>query len=222
MVYLLNWKVTCTKCTYSSLADVTCYLQCNCKLFHCHKFFPTWSSQYFTILMSPKMRKRQTMPESRACKPVCFSMSSNSFWSKIRTKSPCGCNFFSKFQWKNSPQKSRRNHPRMERKRPFFLSPSHLHRTSSPDQVRELERKPPLHRLGVDSMQVGPNFRLQTLRSLMKSWYIPFNCPKHAFFRGCFTWMINQPFTWKNGSTLGFQVITTVLIPYKSTPINHL
>lgn len=137
-------------------------------------------------------------------------------------KSPCVCNFFSKFQWKNSPQKSRRNHPRMERKRLFFLSPSHLHRTSSPDQVRELERKPPLHRLGVDSMQVGPNFRLQTLRSLMKSWYIPFNCPKHAFFRGCFTWMINQPFTWKNGSTLGFQVITTVLIPYKSTPINHL
>lgn len=32
-------------------------------------------------------------------------------------------NFFLKFQWKNSPQKSRRNHPRMERKRPFFCLP---------------------------------------------------------------------------------------------------
>ena len=202
-----------------------CYLaDATCKLFHCHKFFfqhglhnisqSSWAQRW------GKNKRCQNRGHANLsvfpCHPTPFGQ------KYARRGVRVFSNFFLKFQWKNSPQKSRRNHPRMERKRPFFLSPSHLHRTSSPDQVRELERKPPLHRLGVDSMQVGPNFRLQTLRSLMKSWYIPFNCPKHAFFRGCFTWMINQPFTWKNGSTLGFQVITTVLIPYKSTPINHL
>lgn len=66
------------------MSPVTCNATVNCSI--AISFFCNMSSQYFTILMSPKMRKKQTMPESRACKPVCFSMSSNSFWSKMRTK----------------------------------------------------------------------------------------------------------------------------------------
>lgn len=174
-----------------------CYLaDATCKLFHCHKFFfPTWSSQYFTILMSPKMRKKQTMPESRACKPVCLSMSSNSFWSKIRTKVHVFAISFPSFNGKTLHRKAVEITLAWRENDLFFCLPhiftEHLRLT----RCVNLRENPPLHRLGVDSMQVGPNFRLQTLRSLMKSWYIPFNCPKHAFFRGCFTWMINQPFT---------------------------